>query len=57
VVYVSLGTVFSTRPDLMRMLVETIAPLAGHVVVSTGLIEPEALAPLPAHVEAHRSVS
>lgn len=56
VLYASLGTVFDTRPWLLRTLATALAPLGGTVVVSTGHTDPAELGPLPANVLALRSV-
>ncbi|MBQ0890192.1 oleandomycin glycosyltransferase [Streptomyces sp. RM72] len=56
VLYASLGTVFDTRPWLLRTLATALAPLGGTVVVSTGHTDPAELGSLPANVLALRSV-
>ncbi|MEW2382647.1 macrolide family glycosyltransferase [Micromonospora sp. NPDC047707] len=56
VLYASLGTVFKADPQLLRGLADALAPLGGTVIVSTGNTDPAALGPLPANVNAHRSV-
>jgi MGT family glycosyltransferase len=55
VVYASLGTIVED-PDLLRRLVAVLAPLAGTLVLATGLADPAALGPLPGNVIARRSV-
>ncbi|WP_416982608.1 macrolide family glycosyltransferase [Streptomyces sp. T028] len=56
VLYVSLGTVFNTDPQLLRGLATALAPLGGTVIVSTGQTDPDALGPLPANLLVRRSV-
>jgi MGT family glycosyltransferase len=56
VLFASLGTIYNTDHELLRCFVEALAPLAGHVVISTGRTDPAALAPLPGNVVARRSV-
>ncbi|MCI4146684.1 macrolide family glycosyltransferase [Streptomyces sp. MMS20-AI2-20] len=56
VLYASLGTVFDSRPWLLRTLATALAPLGGTVVVSTGHTDPADLGPMPANVLARRSV-
>lgn len=56
VAYLSLGTVFTADPQLLRTIATALAPLADTVVVATGQTDPSALGPLPAHVVVRRSV-
>ncbi|MFG1621900.1 macrolide family glycosyltransferase [Kribbella sp. NPDC049227] len=56
VVYISMGTVFTADPQLLRTLATALAPLAETVVLATGQTDPSALTPLPANVLARRSV-
>jgi MGT family glycosyltransferase len=56
VLYASLGTVFNAGPRLLRTFADTLAPLGGTVVVSTGAVDPAALGPLPGNVLARRFV-
>lgn len=56
VLYLSLGTVFSADPAVLRHLALELAPLGGSVVVSTGQTDPDLLGTLPANVVARRSV-
>ncbi|MET9312500.1 macrolide family glycosyltransferase [Kribbella sp. NPDC003505] len=56
VAYLSLGTVFTADPQLLRTIATALAPLADTVVVATGQTDPSALGPLPTHVIVRRSV-
>ncbi|WP_327420522.1 oleandomycin glycosyltransferase [Streptomyces sp. NBC_01230] len=56
VLYASLGTVFTARPQLLRSFATALAPLGGTVIVSTGQTDPAALGALPANVIARRFV-
>ncbi len=57
VLLVSLGTLYNDRPDLYRAAAEAFANTDWHVVMAVGQrVDPAALGPLPANVEAHRSV-
>ncbi len=57
VLLVSLGTVYNDRPDIYRAAAEAFADTDWHVVMALGRrVDPAALGPLPANVEAHRSV-
>jgi MGT family glycosyltransferase len=55
-IYLSLGTAFSAGAEGLRALVDDLAPLAGRLVVSSGLVEPEALGDVPYNVDVHRTV-
>ncbi|MCM3923397.1 UDP glycosyltransferase [Frankia sp. AiPs1] len=57
VLLVSLGTLFNDRPDILRAAAEAFADTDWQVVMAIGQrVDPACLGPLPANVEAHRSV-
>jgi UDP:flavonoid glycosyltransferase YjiC (YdhE family) len=55
-VYITLGTVFNTFVDLLRILVTGVAALEVEVLVTTGRTDPAVLGPQPEHVHAARFV-
>lgn len=59
VVLVTLGTVtLFARPDVLRLIVESVAPLAGSVIVATGPLPDTVIAPGPrVHVAAYVPLS
>ena len=55
--YVTFGTVWNTRPDRFRAVLDAAAEVAGTVVVTTGAgVGRDALGPRPAHVHVHAFV-
>jgi len=53
-IYVSLGTAYTDRADVYRLCIEALAG-AHRLVLVTGKVDPAALGPLPAGVEAART--
>ncbi|MGA8112208.1 MAG: macrolide family glycosyltransferase [Actinocatenispora sp.] len=48
----TLGTIYNTRPDFFRTVIEACADLPGHVVIAVGGgVDPADLGPRPAHIE------
>ncbi|MFI9011037.1 macrolide family glycosyltransferase [Actinosynnema sp. NPDC053489] len=56
VLLISLGTVFTTRPDFYRACVEAFGDGPWEVVMSIGGLDPALLGPLPGNVTAHARV-
>jgi MGT family glycosyltransferase len=55
-VYVSLGTMFESRPEFFRDAAHALARPGRRIVLSVGRISPQALGELPAGVTAHSQV-
>lgn len=57
VLLVSLGSLYTARPEFYRACAQAFADLDWHVIMSVGQhIDPASLGPLPPHMEVHRSV-